>query len=51
MKPELREVTAPTPIATIDSPNATMMTSPCRSAKCAAEFSRHPDAPARIVPT
>ena len=32
------------PIATIDSPIAMMMMSPCRSAKCGAEFSRQPPA-------
>ena len=48
---EIGSCATPTPIATIDSPSATMMISPCRSAKCPAELSRHPDAPARIVPT
>ncbi len=39
----------PMPIETIDSPSATMMISPCRSAKCAAEASRH-FAPPSAVP-
>ena len=41
----------PTPIATMDSPRATMMISPCRSEKWPGAGSRHPDAPPRAVPT
>lgn len=41
---------APMPMETIDSPSATMMISPCRSAKCAAELSRQ-FVPATRVPT
>ena len=48
---EIGSSATPTPIATIDSPSATIRIRPWRSAKCAAEFSRQPDAPARIVPT
>ncbi len=47
---EIGSSATPTPIATIDSPSATMMISPCRSAKCFADRSRQPRAPASIVP-
>jgi hypothetical protein len=40
----------PIPVATIDSPSATMMISPCRSPKCAADASRQP-LPDSAVPT
>jgi hypothetical protein len=48
---EIGSSVTPIPIDTIDSPSATMMISPCRSAKCPAELTRQPLAPASIVPT
>ena len=48
---EIGRCATPAPIATIDSPSAMMRIRPWRSAKCEAELSCQPDAPARIVPT
>jgi hypothetical protein len=48
---EIGKAATPTPIATIDSPRATIRISPWRSAKSPAEFNRHPDAPPSMVPT
>jgi hypothetical protein len=47
---EMGSVATPAPVATIDSPRAMITIRLCRSAKWLAEFSRHPDAPANIVP-
>ena len=41
----------PTPMATIDSPSATMVISPCRSEKWSGAGSRQPAAPPSAVPT
>ena len=48
---EMGRSATPTPMATIDSPRATIRIRPCRSAKCPGAGSRQPLDPARAVPT
>ena len=48
---EIGTAATPTPIATIDSPRATMMIRPCRSEKCPGDGNRQPEAPPSAVPS
>ena len=51
MTQEIGSLATPTPMATIDSPSATMTIKPCRSEKCPGAGSRQPEKPANAVPT